>query len=110
MLLHVFGETKSNELTFLSPDFAAGRLCCKQANINWKLSTDRSKLPKNVVKPTFREITINDKSLEFSEGFTDLHQESYAAIINGKGFGLDEVMPSIRLVSALRSLGGGFEG
>ena len=109
MLLNVFGEAKSNELRFLSPDFAAGRLCCRQANINWKLSTDRSKLPKNIGKPTFREITINDKSLEFSEGFTDLHQESYAAILNGNGFGLDDVMPSIKLVSALRSLGGGKE-
>ncbi len=106
MLLNVFGEAQSNELLFLNPDTAAGRLCCKQANINWKLSTDRLKLPKNINKPTFREITINDKSLEFSEGFTDLHHESYAAILNGNGFGLNEVMPSVKLVSALRSLSG----
>lgn len=109
MLLDVFGEAKSNELLSLSPDFAAGRLCCKQANINWKLSTNKSKLPPNIGKPTFREITINDKSLEFSEGFTDLHQESYAAILNGNGFGLDDVLPSIKLVNALRSIGGGKE-
>ena len=109
MLLDVFGEAKSNELLFLSNDTAVGRLCCKQANINWKLSTDRSKLPKTISKPTFREITINDRSLEFSEGFTDLHQESYAAILNGNGFGLNEVTPSIKLVSALRSLGRGKE-
>lgn len=106
MLLNVFGEAKSNELLFLGPDTATGRLCCRHANINWKLSTDKSKLPKNTNNSTFREITINDKSLEFSEGFTDLHQESYAAILNGNGFGLDDVMPSIQLVSALRSLGG----
>ena len=106
MLLNVFGEVKSNELLYLSSDSAAGRLCCKQANIKWKLSTNRSELPKTINTPTFREITINDNSLEFSEGFTDLHQESYAAILNGNGFGLDDVMPSIKLVSALRSLGG----
>jgi len=110
MLLNVFGEAQSNELLFLSEDTAVGRLCCKQANINWKLSTDRSNLPKTISTSTFREITINDKSLEFSEGFTDLHQESYAAILNGNGFGLNEVMPSIKLVSALRSLGRGEEG
>ena len=109
MLLNVFGEAKSNELLFLSPDSANGRLSCKQANINWKLSTDRSKLPQNIGKSTFREITVNDKSLEFSEGFTNLHQESYAAILNGNGFGLDDVLPSIQLVSALRSLGVGKE-
>ena len=109
MLLDIFGEAKSNELLFLSHNSAKGRICCKQANINWKLSTDRSKLPENIDKPTFREITINDKSLEFSEGFTDLHQESYAAILNGNGFGLDDVMPSLELASRLRSLGGGKE-
>ena len=110
MLLYVFGEAKSNELLFSSDDTAVGRLCCKQANINWKLSTDKSNLPKNISTSTFREIKINDKSLEFSEGFTDLHQESYAAILNGNGFGLDEVKPSIKLVSALRSLGSGETG
>lgn len=109
MLLDIFGEAKSNELLFLSHNSAKGRICCEQANINWKLSTDRSKLPENIDKPTFREITINDKSLEFSEGFTDLHQESYAAILNGNGFGLDDVMPSLELASRLRSLGGGKE-
>lgn len=109
MLLDIFGEAKSNELLFLSHNSAKGRICCEQANINWKLSTDRSKLPENIDKPTFREITINNRSLEFSEGFTDLHQESYAAILNGNGFGLDDVMPSLKLASTLRSLGGGKE-
>ena len=110
MLLHVFGEAKTNELLFLSADTAVGRLCCKQANINWKLSTNRSLIPKNIKQPTFREMKINDKSLEFSDGFTDLHKESYAAILNGNGFGLNEVTPSIKLVSALRSIGGSKEG
>lgn len=107
MLLNIFGQVKSNELMSLSSDTAVGRLCCERANMNWTLSTDRTRLPKNINNSTFREITINNRSLEFSDGFTDLHKESYAAILNGNGFGLNDVMPSIKLVSALRSLGRG---
>ena len=103
MLLHVFGDVTLNELNSLNQHTASGRLICEQARINWRLSTDKSQLPKNTNQTTFREITINGRSLEFSEGFTDLHRESYAAILEGGGFGLDEVRPSVELVHNLRA-------
>ncbi len=106
MLLYVFGDAKLNELNFLNQHTASGKLICEQAKINWRLSTDRSQLPQNTNQSTFREITVNGRSLEFSEGFTDLHRESYAAIISGGGFGLDEVRPSVELVQNLREQDG----
>ena len=36
--------------------------------------------------------------MEFSKGFTDLHIKSYQEILNGNGFGIEEVKPSIQLV------------
>ena len=105
MLLNVFGEVESFEITHLSKDFSAGHLRCFQADINWKLSTDRLRLPKDINKPTFREIKINGNAFEFSSGFTELHTKSYQNIINGQGFGLDEVSPSLELVANLRKLG-----
>ena len=53
-------------------------------------------------KPTFREIKVDGQALEFSDGFADLHTQSYAAILNGRGFGLDAVKPSLELVDAIR--------
>ena len=41
--------------------------------------------------------------MEFSEGFTDLHTESYRQIVEGHGFGLDDALPSINLVHSIRT-------
>ena len=46
---------------------------------------------------------MDDEEVEFSEGFTDLHTRSYEEIVAGRGFGLDEVRPSIDIVSTFRA-------
>ena len=102
MLLHVFGPMAAFNLDRLTNNTASGKLTCAQADITWRLSTNRDDLPKNCDKPTFREIKIDGQALEFSDGFTDLHAQSYEAILNGRGFGLDEVKPSLELVNAIR--------
>ena len=103
MLLHVFGPVGTFQMNQMSQNSASGQLKCEQADIHWTLSTDRTHLPTNNNKPTFREITIDGEAFEFSDGFTDLHTQSYQAILEGKGFGLDEVAPSLALVNALKS-------
>lgn len=39
---------------------------------------------------TYRSITVDGREVEFSDGFADLHTESYRRILSGQGFGLDE--------------------
>ena len=102
MLLHVFGPMEKCNIDQLTSHSASGHLSCAQADIRWNLSTDRSQLPKNTDKPTFREITIDGEAFEFSDGFTDLHAKSYQAILAGQGFGLNDVTPSLQLVSHLK--------
>ncbi len=102
MLLDVFGPKTKSKLDYLTSDFAAGCLVCERADIEWKLSTNRNQLPAGCVNPTFREIIIDGEAFEFSEGFADLHTQSYRAILNGAGFGLGDVAPSISLISDLR--------
>ena len=104
MLLHVFGPMEKCNIDQLTSHSASGQLTCAQADIKWNLSTDRTQLPKNTAKPTFREITINGEAFEFSDGFTDLHTKSYQAILDGQGFGLNDVAPSLLLVSHLKQL------
>ena len=69
------------------------------------MSVDRNDLPANVQgkKTTFRSITVDGEDVEFSEGFTDLHTKSYEEIMAGRGFGVNEVRPSIDIVSAFRN-------
>ena len=50
----------------------------------------------------YRKITINDDEVEFSEGFTELHKLSYEKILEGKGFRLDDVENTIKLIEEIR--------
>src|SRR5579871_2348156 len=105
MLNFVFGPTSRNEAHLREGERAAGSLVCERADVSWFLSLDRNDLPEsaNGKKTTYRSITVDGEEVEFSEGFTDLHTRSYEEIIAGRGFGLDEVRPSIDIVSTFRN-------
>ena len=105
MLSFVFGPATRNEAHLREAERAAGSLECERADVSWFLSIDRNDLPDRVkgMKTTFRSITVDGEEVEFSEGFTDLHTRSYEEIIAGRGFGIDEVRPSIDIVSTFRT-------
>src|SRR5262249_27871538 len=105
MLTHVFGPVKANIAQHRAMDCAAGYLELERARVRWFLSINAADLPEGVKgkKTTFRSITVDAKELEFSEGFTDLQTARYGEILGGRGFPLDEVRPSIEIVSTLRT-------
>jgi UDP-N-acetyl-2-amino-2-deoxyglucuronate dehydrogenase len=104
MLTYVFGPVKQNIAHHRAMDCAAGYLELERACVRWFLSINARDLPSDVrgKKTSYRSITVDGEELEFSEGFTDLHTESYREIIAGRGFLLDEVRASIEIVSHLR--------
>jgi UDP-N-acetyl-2-amino-2-deoxyglucuronate dehydrogenase len=53
-------------------------------------------------KRTFRSLKMDGMEIEFSDGFTELHTNSYKEILAGRGFGLVEAKPSIELAYQLR--------
>ena len=105
MLGFVFGKVLSNHAHLKSPERAAGFLECERADVSWFLSVDRNDLPESVQgkKTTYRSITVDGEEVEFSEGFTDLHTESYRHILSGHGFGLDAARPAVAAVSEIRT-------
>jgi UDP-N-acetyl-2-amino-2-deoxyglucuronate dehydrogenase len=63
-------------------------------------------LPKDVKaagKRTYRMLNIDGESFEFSDGFTELHTQSYAEIIAGRGFPMSETRKAIELVHQIRN-------
>lgn len=106
MLSFVFGPVRRSEAHLRNDFRAAGFLECARADVSWFLSVDANDLPDSVKgkKTTFRSITVDGHEVEFSEGFTDLHTRSYEHILSGQGFGLDDVRPSIEIVSNFRQL------
>ncbi len=105
ILIWVFGNVVNNKV-FANDIFkASGELELENANVNWTLSIDENDLPvtiKEAGKRTFRSLTINEEAIEFSDGFSDLHTQSYAAIIAGNGFSLLESRKAIELVARIR--------
>lgn len=104
MLSFVFGPIKSNVVHHRSDDSAAGYLEFEQARVRWVLSINRNHLPPQTPEgqTTYRSITVDGDEIEFSGGFTDLHTASYNNILDGNGYGLDVVRPSIEIVKHIR--------
>ena len=105
MLTFIFGSVRSNVLHLQTPARAAGYLELEKARVRWFLSIDRADVPAaaKAGQTTWRSIQVDGAEFEFSDGFTDLHTRSYEEILGGRGFGIDQVRPSIEIVSALRS-------
>ena len=100
MLLWIFGDvvdynTKNTNKT------SKGHLLLKNAEVNYNLSIQKEDLPWNEWKP-FRSIKIDGEELEFSTGFTELHNISYKEILKGNGFTLSDVEPTIKLIEKIR--------
>ena len=106
MLCHIFGKVQESIVHVATHDRVAGFIRFDKARVRYFLSINRNTLPKEVLesgKSTFRQIVINGEPFEFSDGFTDLHTESYRQILNGKGFGLEDVRPCIQIVYDIRN-------
>jgi len=106
MLIWIFGDVKENKVTQYTKTTAAGNLELEKATVNWMLSINANELPeeaKATGKRTFRRLIIDGVAFEFSDGFTELHTQSYANIIAGNGFTLAETKKSIDLVHKIRT-------
>lgn len=105
MLSFVFGPIRENIVHHRAADSAAGYLEFEQARVRWVLSINRDHLPAHTPEgqTTHRSITVEGEEIEFSGGFTDLHTASYGNVLDGNGYGLDVVRPSIELVSHIRT-------
>ncbi|WP_386171447.1 Gfo/Idh/MocA family protein [Sulfitobacter pontiacus] len=105
MLSFVFGSIRENIVHHRGIDSAAGYLEFAQARVRWVLSINRDHLPTHTPtgQSTHRSITVEGEEIEFSGGFTDLHTASYQNVLDGNGYGLDVVRPSIEVVSRIRN-------
>jgi UDP-N-acetyl-2-amino-2-deoxyglucuronate dehydrogenase len=105
MLTWIFGDIQQNTVHLHEHDRAAGFLQLEKARVRWFLSINYDTIPKEIRekgKRTFRSITIEGEEFEFSEGFTDLHTESYKHILSGNGFRIAEAEKAILAVHDIR--------
>lgn len=106
MLQWIFGKVTRNVVHVMSHDRCAGYLEFQKARVRYFLSINADNLPENAVqgeKRTFRTINIDGEEFEFSQGFTELHTESYRKIIEGNGFGIEDARESVNIVHTIRN-------
>jgi UDP-N-acetyl-2-amino-2-deoxyglucuronate dehydrogenase len=106
MVADVFGPPRSFVVHLREAERASGVLECERADVRWFLSVDRNDLPAGAKgkATTYRSLMLDGDAVEFSDGFADLHTESYREILAGRGFRIDDVRSSIEIVSALRQV------
>ena len=106
MLSWIFGSVKENIVHVMTHDRVAGYMELEKARVRYFLSINANNLPENAVqgeKRTYRSISIEGNEFEFSEGFTELHTESYKKILSGEGFRISEARNCINIVHAIRN-------
>jgi UDP-N-acetyl-2-amino-2-deoxyglucuronate dehydrogenase len=106
MLIDIFGAVKENRIYYSDDKTVSGFLMLEKARIRWFLSLDHQMLPEEVGSKgvrTYRSISVDGSVIEFSEGFADLHTESYRHILGGDGFGCNDALPSIQTVYEIRN-------
>jgi UDP-N-acetyl-2-amino-2-deoxyglucuronate dehydrogenase len=105
MLAWIFGSVKKNTVNLNQPKRAAGLLELERARVRWFLSLEKNDLPFEVQegKPaTHRSMKIDGQEFEFSDGFSQLHTESYKKILAGEGFTTKDVAASVQIASDIR--------
>lgn len=106
MLSWIFGSVKESIVHLSKPEKAAGFMLLEKARVRWFLSVDSKNLPlemREKGQSTYRSLLLDGEEFEFSGGFTDLHTMSYKNILDGNGFGLDTVRPSISIAYDIRN-------
>lgn len=106
MLAWIFGEVEENVVHVSAHDRVSGFLRFKNARIRYFLSINYNTLPSEVKaagKRTYRSMKMNGEEIEFSDGFADLHTESYRQILAGNGFRLGEARTAVNIVHHIRN-------
>jgi len=105
MLSWVFGKVCSNVVHVSTHDRVVGFLEFERARVRYFLSINYDTIPAEIRKEgkrTYRLLTMQGEEVEFSDGFTELHTDSYRKVFAGEGFGLEDARSCIEIVHSIR--------
>ena len=105
MLSWIFGKVRSSVVHISTHDRVAGFLELERARVRYFLSINYDTIPDEIKaagKRTYRLLTMEGQEVEFSDGFTELHTDSYREILSGSGFGLEDARSCVEIVHGIR--------
>lgn len=95
MAIYLLGTPKEVTLYEHDRESVRGLLVLERGTLDFDLSISMEKAAK-------KAFVADDYQIDFLQGFTDLHQTSYEAIVNGRGFGIEYARPSILVCERIR--------
>ena len=105
LLIWLFGKVNYVKVKKHNQYSVSGILSLENAKVDWFVSISSFDLPKSYKKKninTYRSLKLDNKEIEFSKNFTNLHDLSYKRILQGKGFGINEATNSVKLCEKIR--------
>lgn len=103
MLLWIFGNLENVYRNNLGYENSTGSMILTNAEVHWVLSTAAYQLPDGKIG-SYRLLEVDGSAIDFTHGFTDLHTISYQEILAGRGFGIEDALPAIRLVHEINQM------
>lgn len=101
ILTLLFHDWKEISVIHKTPDRMTGSIYFRNADVHWDLSLNVADTPNG--KP-YKDFIVNGKSIDLAQHFTSLHTASYKSILDGKGFSVDEVKRSLKMVHEINKL------
>jgi UDP-N-acetyl-2-amino-2-deoxyglucuronate dehydrogenase len=92
MLLWKFGKAKSWKVHIRTKMSIICEMEMEKASVLFKLSIQEGPI---------RSMSIDGENVDFNDGFTDLHTVCYKDILNGGGYGVDDVYETIHLINQI---------
>ena len=103
VLLWLFGKVQKIEVNVKTNEMVCGIMELERANVVWFLSLNRRDIPSGEKNRNFyRQMIVDGKEVRFDNVFNELHTEAYKQILDGNGFGIKDVRPSIELTFKIR--------
>ncbi|WP_121021041.1 Gfo/Idh/MocA family protein [Helicobacter vulpis] len=103
ILLDIFGGVVDNVVHVHQNDCMGGFLTLEHARVSWFLSINPEHLGIHH-DSAYRSLVLEGNEIDFSDGFDDLHTQSYKQILDGEGVSVQSARPAIELVNAIRCM------
>ena len=106
LITFLYGDIESSHVYFASSKTYSGVLRVKNANVRYFLSIDPEHLShfnKDSKKNTFKSMSVNEKKIDLSENFENLHTLSYKKILENKGYEINSIRAGIELVYKIKN-------
>lgn len=101
LITYIFGNIESTKVNFSNDNCYAGIIKAKKANIRYLLSIEKEHLAicsKKSNINSYKLLKVNNKKIDLSKNFENLHTLSYKKIIQNKGYTINDIRAGIELV------------